>query len=100
VLPHDANPVYEIGYRRLLEITCYLGKEVNQLDNFSQLRSLPDKEDKIYFIFDAAFLKTVNADDRNTFLQDISWEEVFSFHSTKGGKEIVVGRLKKKTDEL
>jgi len=84
----------------LLEITCYLGKEVNQLDNFSQLRSLPDKEDKIYFIFDAAFLKTVNADDRNTFLQDISWEEVFSFHSTKGGKEIVVGRLKKKTDEL
>jgi len=98
-LPHDVNTVYEMGYRRLLDITCYLGKEVIQLDKFSQLKSLPDKEDKIYFIFDTAFLGTVNADDRNTFLQEIPWEKVFSFSAKKGEKEIVVGYLKKKSDE-
>ena len=99
LLPHDVNTVYEMGYRRLLDITCYLGKEVIQLDKFSQLKSLPDKEDKIYFIFDTAFLGTVNADDRNTFLQEIPWEKVFSFSAKKGEKEIVVGYLKKKSDE-
>lgn len=99
LLPHDVNTVYEMGYRRLLEITCYLGKEVIQLDNFSQLESLSDKEGKIYFIFDTAFLRTGDAVDRNTFLQEIPWKKVFSFSVKKGEKEIVIGYLVKKTDE-
>jgi 4-amino-4-deoxy-L-arabinose transferase-like glycosyltransferase len=101
LLPHDVNRVYEMGYRRLLDITCYLGKEVIQLDNFSQLKSLLDKadeQDKIYFIFDTDLLRTINPDDRNTFLQEISWKRVSSFSAKKGEKEIVIGYLRRKPD--
>ncbi len=103
VLPRDVNPVYEIGYRRLLDITCYLGTEVIQLDTFSELKSLRDKtgsKGKMYFIFDTAFLRTVNPDERNTFLQEISWRKVLTFSHQEGKKEIILGYLEEKPDEL
>jgi hypothetical protein len=49
-LPGGVGTVYEIGYRQVLGITCYLDKEVIQLDNFSELDALYKKEDK-YILF-------------------------------------------------
>ena len=55
VLPDDAGRIYEIGYRRFLGITCYINKDIIQLDEFSDLQSLGSKEDRVYFLFDTKY---------------------------------------------
>lgn len=94
LLPEDVDIVYEIGYRRLLGITCYLKKEVIQLDSFSQLKSVHNKGGGIYFIFDTAFLDRSSEDDRKSFLEEIKWEKVYSSYLKKEKSEIVVGYLR------
>jgi len=82
VLPHDVETIYEMGYRRLLDITCYLEHDVIQLDNFRQLQSLSDQAGKgqgVFFIFDSAFLSRANPDERDILLREISWQKVVSF---------------------
>jgi len=93
LLPDDVGTVYEIGYRQVLETTCYLDKEVIQLDNFSELDALHKKGGKIYFIFKAAFLNKVTEDDRK-FLQDHKWVKVYASSPTNRKNEVVVGQLK------
>jgi hypothetical protein len=92
LLPEDIGVIYEIGYDRFLGITCYLDKEVIQLDNFSQLKSLDNTEKQIYFIFDTQYLNTEN--EREILFRKIAWNKVYShfFKNSKG--DIVVGYLK------
>jgi 4-amino-4-deoxy-L-arabinose transferase-like glycosyltransferase len=92
-LPDAVGTVYEIGYRQVLEITCYLDKEVIQLDNFSELDALYKKGERIYFIFNSSFLNKTTEDDRK-FLQDHKWEKVYSSSSKNGKDSVVVGQLK------
>jgi len=92
-LPDDIGTVYEIGYRQVLETTCYLDKEVIQLDNFSELDAVHKKGGQIYFIFKAAFLNKTTEADRK-FLQDHQWVKVYASSPKNGKKEVVVGHLK------
>jgi len=92
-LPGDIRTVYEIGYRQVLEITCYLDKDVIQLDNFSELDAAGKKGGQIYFIFNSSFLNKTTEDDRK-FLQNHEWEKVYSSSSKNGKNAVVVGRLK------
>lgn len=94
ILPHDTGTVYELGYRRFLGITCYVTKEVLQLDNFSDLKSLQDKGTGVYFIFDTKFLSTRDEEEKRIFTQDIRWEKVYSKYFTGSRGEIVIGYLK------
>ena len=92
LLPEDIGVIYEIGYDRFLGTTCYLDKEVIQLDNFSQLKSLVNTGGKIYFIFDTQYLNTEN--EREILSREIAWNKVYS-HFLKNSKgDIVVGYLK------
>lgn len=92
LLPDDAT-VYEMGYRRFLGITCYLNKEVTQADKFSQLKSLGESRDAVYFIFDAPFLAS-SRDDEKMALQQLKWEKVYSKYYRSNRGEIVMGILK------
>jgi len=91
LLPPDVDMVYEIGYRRFLPLTCYIDREVYQLDTFAELKTLEKKKGKIYFIFDTAFLDNANAESKNIFLHDLHWVKVYSnkFKDKRG--EIIVG---------
>jgi hypothetical protein len=91
LLPPDVDMVYEIGYRRFLPLTCYIDREVYQLDTFAELKTLEKKKGKIYFIFDTAFLDNANAESKNIFLHDLHWIKVYSnkFKDKRG--EIIVG---------
>lgn len=89
----DVVTVYEIGYRQVLEITCYLHKEVIQLDNFSELGDFYKRGGQIYFIFKSSFLSKTTEEDRK-FLQDHEWEKVYSSSSKNRKNEVIVGRLK------
>ena len=93
IFPGDVGVIYEIGYRQVLEITCYLDKEVIQLDNFSELGDFYKKGGQIYFIFKSAFLSKTTEDDRK-FLQDHKWEEIYSSSSKNKKNAVVVGQLK------
>ena len=57
VLPDDVGRIYELGYRRFLGITCYLNKDIIQEDEFSDLKSLENGRDKVYFLFDTKYLE-------------------------------------------
>jgi 4-amino-4-deoxy-L-arabinose transferase-like glycosyltransferase len=92
LLPDDIGPVYEIGYRQVLGTTCYLDREVIQLDNFSELDALYKRRGQIYFIFNSSFLSKTTANDRK-FLQDHKWEKVYSSASKNGKNEVVLGQL-------
>ena len=100
LLPPDVDMVYEIGYRRFLPITCYIDREVYELSTFDELKPLEKKKDKIYFIFDTAFLDNANAESKNIFLHDIHWEKVYSkkFKDKRG--EIMVGTLSQTTQKV
>lgn len=89
----DDAAVYEIGYRQVLGTTCYLDKEVIQLDNFSELGALHKKGGQIYFIFNSSFLSKTTEDDRK-FLQDHKWEKVYSSSSKNEKNSVVLGQLK------
>lgn len=92
LLPDDAT-VYEMGYRRNLGITCYLNKEVIQADKFSQLKSLGESRDSVYFVFDAPLLES-SSDDEKKALQQLKWEKVYSKYYRSSRGEIVMGMLK------
>lgn len=93
VLPGDIVRVYEIGYRRFLGITCYVNKDIIQADEFSDLKALGGKENKVYFLFDTKYLESL--DSRKKELGQIAWDRVYSefFEDSRG--KIVVGYLKK-----
>ncbi len=93
LLPEDIDTVYEIGYRRFLGVTCYLKKEVIQLDGFAQLKSMDGKKGKTCFIFDTKFLNAISDNDRKIFSQEIKWEKIYSRFFEKSRGKIVVGCL-------
>lgn len=93
-IPSDVGTVYEIGYRRFLGVTCYINKEVVQLDGFSQLKSLADRKGRVFFIFDAKYLDKASDNDKKVFLQEITWEKVYSRYYDKNRGEIVAGYIK------
>jgi len=92
VLPGDIVKVYEMGYRRFLGITCYLNKDIIQADEFSDLKALGGKENKVYFLFDAKYVES--RDSRKKAFREIAWDRVSSefFEDSRGN--IVLGYLK------
>ncbi|MEW6584976.1 MAG: hypothetical protein AB1442_05115, partial [Nitrospirota bacterium] len=96
LLPDEAHTVYEMGYRRFLGITCYLNKDVVQLDRFTQLQSLIGGKERTYFIFDTDFMNSRNDKEKKALLQEIRWEKVYSKYLEESRDEIVVGVLKGK----
>jgi 4-amino-4-deoxy-L-arabinose transferase-like glycosyltransferase len=94
LIPGDVDTVYEIGYRRFLGITCYLDREVHQIDTFAELQSLGKQKRKIYFIFDTVFLnRGAGNEDKNIFLREIVWKKIYSIEYKSSKGEIVVGTL-------
>ena len=93
ILPEDVVRIYEMGYRRLLGITCYVNKDIIQADEFSDLKALGGRENKVYFLFDTKYLES--RDSRKKALGQIAWDRVYSefFEDSRG--KIVVGYLKK-----
>ena len=95
ILPPDVDTVYEMGYRRSLRITCYIDRDVRQIDTFAELKALKGSG-KIYFIYDSEFMDVISDEDKKTFLKDIHSETVYSkkFRSRRRGKgDIVVGKM-------
>jgi hypothetical protein len=90
-LPPDVHKVYEIGYRRLLAVTCYLERDIVQLDGFSQLRSAYT-DGNAYFLFDTDLIENLGADEKE-FFDELEWEKLGSSTFEKGGNEVVLGRL-------
>jgi|GEM_PF-1686587 len=97
VLPQDTGRVYEIGYDRFLEITCYLDRDVIQLDSFGQLKPL-EKEKDVYFIFDTSYLRKAQHSAGIDPEEDLGWDKVYSAPYKNEKTEIVVGRLRAKDD--
>lgn len=93
VLPEDVVRIYEMGYRRFLGITCYVNKDIVQADEFSDLKALGERGNKVYFLFDTKYLEST--DSRKKALGQIAWDRVYSefFEDSRG--KIVVGYLKK-----
>ncbi len=93
ILPEDVVRIYEMGYRRFLGITCYVNKDIIQADEFSDLKALGGRENKVYFLFDTKYLEST--DSRKKALGEIAWDRVYSefFEDSRG--KIVVGYLKK-----
>jgi 4-amino-4-deoxy-L-arabinose transferase-like glycosyltransferase len=94
ILPQEIRTVYEIGYRRFLGTACYLPREVIQIDNFSSLKSLPTKSERIYFIFDTKFLSSRSDEEKRIFTEEIGWEQVYSKYISSSRGKIVVAHLK------
>lgn len=102
MLPKTAETVYDMGYRRQLGITCYLKKDVIQLDNFSELASLLDKastSDKVYFIAHTTFMNQFHSDVEQTRSKEILWRRIASFPDKEGDMQIILGYLEKKADD-
>lgn len=92
LMPAGMVKVYEIGYRRILAVTCYLNKEVIELYEFGQLKDIaPDEQ--VYFLFDTDLLKNLN-DEQKAFYDSMQWEKLGSAMFERGDNEIVLGRLK------
>jgi hypothetical protein len=92
LLPDDVT-VYEMGYRRLLGLTCYLNQEVVQVDKFSQLKPLAESRGTVYFVFDTPLLESSSDDEKRAF-QQLNWEKMYSKYYRRSRGEIVVGRLR------
>ena len=73
VLPGDIVRIYEMGYRRFLGITCYVNKDIIQADEFSDLKALGGKENKVYFLFDTKYLES--RDSRKKAFGEIAWDK-------------------------
>jgi 4-amino-4-deoxy-L-arabinose transferase-like glycosyltransferase len=95
ILPDSVDTVYEMGYRRLLPVTCYLKSDVRQLDTFAELKSIENKKGKIYFIFDTEYINVLKnrKNDDNLFLNEVHWEKVYSKKYRGRRGEIIVGVL-------
>lgn len=93
ILPADTGTVYEIGYDRFLEITCYLSQEVIQLDSFDQLTHLAGRQN-VYFIFDTVYRNKRKKSAGIDPLEHIPWEQVYAMPYENSEKEIVVGHLR------
>jgi len=94
VLPEDAGVVYEMGYRRFLPVTCYLKTDVHQLDTFAELKAIEDKNGgKTYFIFDSSFINGLRAEDKELFLHDLHWKQIYSNKYRGRRGDIIVGVL-------
>ena len=91
-LPGDVTTVYEMGYRTFLEVTCYMEKDVVELDSFSALKEAADRDGGVFFIFDARFLNS--AKDKDILLEEIKWEKVYSKYFDEKKGEIVLGYIK------
>lgn len=98
LLPQDTQTVYEIGYRRFLGTTCYLTQEVIQIDTFSALKSLKNRGNKIYFIFDTKYLSSRSNEEQRIFSREIQWEQLYSKYFSGSRERIVVGCLKEQKD--
>jgi hypothetical protein len=92
LLPTGLLTVYEIGNRRILAVTCYLGTEVIQLDGFLQMEGM-ETGAPVYFLFDTDMLDDLNKDQRAAY-DRLQWENLLSTTFEKGGNEVVLGRLK------
>jgi 4-amino-4-deoxy-L-arabinose transferase-like glycosyltransferase len=92
LLPSGLPTVYEIGNRRILAVTCYLGTEVIQLDAFTQLEGM-DTGEPVYFLFDTDMLDDLHKDQRAAY-DRLQWDKLLSTTFEKGGNEVVLGRLK------
>jgi len=92
VLPGDIVKVYEMGYRRFLGVTCYVNKDIIQADEFSDLKALGGRENKVYFLFDTKYIES--RDSRKKAFGEIAWDKVYSefFEDSRGN--IVLGNLK------
>jgi hypothetical protein len=93
MLPDDTGRIYEMGYRRFLGITCYINRDIIQVDDFSDLQSIGSKEDRVYFLFDTKYLEA--RDYREKDLREITWERVYSEFYEENRGDIVVGLLKR-----
>jgi hypothetical protein len=93
LIPDNIGTVYEVGYDRFLEITCYLKKQIIQLDKFSDLKAL-EKKGNIYFIFDTGLLEKGTNEEEKIFLREMTWKKIYSKYYTKSKGEIVVGHLR------
>jgi hypothetical protein len=93
MLPDGTGRIYEMGYRRFLGITCYINKDIIQLDEFSDLQSLGSKEDRVYFLFDTKYLEA--RDYRKKALREITWKRVYSEFYEENRGDIIVGLLKR-----
>ncbi len=93
VLPEDIVRIYEMGYRRFLGITCYVNKDIIQADEFSDLKALGKRENKVFFLFDTKYLES--RDSRKKAFGEIAWDRVYSefFEDSRGN--IVLGYLRK-----
>jgi 4-amino-4-deoxy-L-arabinose transferase-like glycosyltransferase len=94
LLPEDIDTVYELGFNRILNVTSYIEKHVKQLDNFSQLRTIDSKKNKIYFIFDTKFPDRLSDNERKVFFQEMQWEKIYAKKLQSGDGEVVVGYIK------
>jgi|WetSurSiteA1Bulk_404760.scaffolds.fasta_scaffold01615_5 4-amino-4-deoxy-L-arabinose transferase-like glycosyltransferase len=92
ILSEDTGAVYEMGYDIFLEITCYINRDVIQLDSFDQLKQM-EKQQTVYFIFDSAHLRKVTRSAGIDPLETTGWEKVYSSPYKNGQKELVVGRI-------
>jgi len=94
LLPKDIGTVYEMGYRRFLDVTVYLDREVTQLDSFSRLRLLHQGgKGDLYFIFNTRFLDTRKDEEKRVF-HTLQWEKIYCKFLSKSSGEIIVGRVR------
>jgi 4-amino-4-deoxy-L-arabinose transferase-like glycosyltransferase len=94
LLPKDTRTVYEMGYRRFLDVTVYLDREVTQLDSFSRLRLLREGgKGDLYFIFNTRFLDTRKDEEKRVF-HTLQWEKIYSKYLSKSSGEIIVGHVR------
>lgn len=91
LMPAGTVRVYEIGYRRILAVSCYLSKEVVELYEFGQLKDI-GSEEQVYFLFDTDLLKNLD-DEQKASYESMQWEKLGSATFERGDNEIVLGRL-------
>lgn len=98
-IPEDVKTIYELEMHRLLNITCYLNKEVIDLDNVAQLKNIAG-EHTVYFIFDTKFVNNLSKEDSRIFLQDLRWNELYSKSINKEKRNSIILGCVSKSDKL
>ena len=91
-LPAGLAKVYEIGSRRILAVTCYLDREVMQLEGFFRLQDL-SSEGPVYFLFDTDIFSNLQEEQKAAY-DRLDWEKLVSTTFEKGDNEVILGRLK------
>lgn len=94
LLPGDAHTVYEMGYRRFLDVTVYLDREVTQLDSFSQLKLLQQGgKGDLFFIFSTRYLDT-RKDEEKSIFHALDGETIYSKHLSESIGDIIVAHVR------